>query len=270
MRPHEVARAPQLHVHLGEFEPIVCAAHGLETAASVFGQFIARHQDAVTLFGPASDAPSQLVQLRQPKALRTFNHHHRSIRNVHPHFDDRGGDHNVRRAVHKPLHLHVLRFRLHAPVDNADAVNRQRESPRKAFVPVHQVLVIQGGAFLNQWIDHVDLSPPLDFVFHELKDREACLVGAVYRLDGLPAGGHFIDDTHIQVTVSRHRQGPRDGRSRHDQHMRGGIGLGPQFAPLGNSESVLLIDDRQTQILELHAGFNQGVSPYEKVNLTAL
>ena len=201
------------------------------------------------------------MQLSQPEALGTFDDHHRCIGDVDAHFDDGGCYHDVARSICKTLHLHVLGLGLHSAVDDSNAEIREREPPRKALVAVHQVLVIQGGAFLNQRIDDVHLAPALDFVFHELEHRQPRLIGAVHGFDRLATGRHLIDDADVQVAVRGHGQRPRNGRSGHHQHVRCWVGLGPELAALRHAKSVLLIDNSESQTFELDAGFDEGMGP---------
>ena len=146
-------------------------------------------------------------------------------------------------------------------MDNSNAKIWEWEPPREALVAVHQVLVIQGGAFLNQRIDDVHLATALDFVFHELEQRQPRLVGAVHGFDRLATGRHLIDEADVQVTVRGHGQCPRNGRCGHNQHVRCRVGLGPELAALGYAKSVLFINDGEPQTLELDAGFDKGMGP---------
>jgi len=70
------------------------------------------------------------MQLSEPKALGTFDDHHRCVRDVYADFDDGCRNHDVTRSIRKSLHFHVFGLWLHSTVENTDAEIRKRESPR--------------------------------------------------------------------------------------------------------------------------------------------
>ena len=68
-------------------------------------------------------------------------------------------------------------------------------------------------------------------------------------------GRQLVDGRHIQVGVVAHGQRARNRRGRHHQEMRlltAGRHLGAQGQPLRHAKAVLLVDDRQRQVLEAH------------------
>ena len=78
--------------------------------------------------------------------------------------------------------------------------------------------------------------------------------------DRLAARRQFIDDRHVKVTVDRHCQRARNRRGGHHQHMgRCRAVLAPQAGALSDTEAVLLVDDGEAQVVELHGILNQGM-----------
>ena len=56
----------------------------------------------------APDAPTELVQLRQPESIRPFDEHHGRVRNVNPDFDHRGCDEDIDLAIAEGVHRRVF------------------------------------------------------------------------------------------------------------------------------------------------------------------
>ena len=67
----------------------------------------------------------------------------------------------------------------------------------------------------------------------------------------------------------RHQQRARDRRRRHDEHAGAALAaaLGLQGEALVHAEAVLLVDDGEGQVLELHVGLEQRVRADEDVDL---
>src|SRR5215218_9652413 len=77
--------APQAQVFLGNAEAILGFAHDLETRLSGFAKRRLVEKDTSRPFGASTDAAAQLMELREPKALRMLDHHHGRLRHVHAH-----------------------------------------------------------------------------------------------------------------------------------------------------------------------------------------
>ena len=66
----------------------------------------------------------------------------------------------------------------------------------------------------------------------------------------------------------RHQKCPRNGRRRHHQYIGVVVGaLGLQRHALVHAEAMLLVDDGDGDILELHVGLKKGVRAYQNVDL---
>ena len=124
---------------------------------------------------------------------------------------------------------------------------------------IHQIFIIDLFTFLDQGEDDVSLTPETDFLFDELHDHGPTVFESMYGLNGLAARWHLVHHTEIQVAISRHSQRSWDRCSRHHQYMWGDHSLLPEPGPLCHPKSMLLIDDSQTQIPELHLLFDQGM-----------
>ena len=88
-------------------------------------------------------------------------------------------------------------------------------------------------------------------------------------LNGFTPGGQLVNDTHIKVAIDSHGQGSRNGRCRHHEHVRRIVVLAPQLRPLRHAKTVLLIDNGEPQLTELHSVFNQRMRSHHNVHLSA-
>ena len=145
-------------------------------------------------------------------------------------------------------------------MQQADHDARQRRAQR--LVGRRGIGQVQCLAFLDQRADPVNLAP----LRHLGSDAFRHLVAPAVRNqlgdDGRSPRRQLVDGGNVQVRVVAHRQRARDRRGRHHQQMRflpGLLHLCPQRQPLGDAETMLLIDDGQAQIPELDLLLDHGV-----------
>ena len=80
------------------------------------------------------------------------------------------------------------------------------------------------------------------------------------RGDSLAARGKLDERARVEVAVDGHGDRARDRRGGHHQHVRAGVArLLPERVALLDAEPVLLVDDHQPQVGELHVLLEQGV-----------
>ena len=123
---------------------------------------------------------------------------------------------------------------------------------------------------LDERVDDIRLSAHAQLGAQGLVDVHAVLLVAQNRRHRLAARRKLVDDRYVQVAVDRHRQRARDGRCRHHQHMGWDHVLAPKAGALGNAEPVLLVDDRQPQVAELHGILYQGVCAHQQLYAAVL
>src|SRR5882672_10208171 len=114
------ARAAQLEIALRDLEAIRALEDHLQPGSRAVGQWLAIEQDADALARAAADPPAQLMELREPEALRALDHHQRSIRHVYADFDHGGADEEVSSASDKIRHHRRLLRGRESPVQQAD------------------------------------------------------------------------------------------------------------------------------------------------------
>ena len=94
-RAHDLARAADLQVVLGDLEAVVRLLHDPQPLARLLRLLVLREEDAVALGRAAPDAPAQLVELREAEALGVLDEHDRGVRHVDADLDDRRRDENL-------------------------------------------------------------------------------------------------------------------------------------------------------------------------------
>ncbi len=270
LRALDVARPAQLQVEVGDLEAVVGAHHRVEAFASFGAQLVFGHEDAVRLAAAPAHAAAQLVELRQPEAFRVLDDHHGGVGDVDAHFDDGGGEQDLRLVLGKPLHLEILVFRLHLAMHHPDAVPGWGKGARHGLVAGHQVQQVRLFRLLDEGIHHEDLPSFVDFPLHEAEQLEAIFLVQMFGYDGLSALWQLVDDGDVEVAVERHGQGARDGCGGHHQHMRWHDVFAPQLGTLLHPETVLLVDDGQTEVLEHDVVFDEGVCAHENIDVAAL
>ena len=276
------ARATNLQVAPGDLETIVGLHHRLEALACGFaqaralGRGVKQHADRRRR--TAAHAPAQLVQLRQAKALGVLDHHQRRIGHVHAHFDHRGTHQHRRVALHKAGHYRFFVGRCHARVQQAH-LGRLPIGPDHALHRRLQVGVGLGGvgqverlALFNQWADPIDLTPQFDLRADTLHHLVAARLVEQLGDHRRAPGWQLVQGGNIQVGVVAHGQGARNRRGRHHQQVwlhRLVAQLAAQRQTLGHAKAVLLVDDGQRQVLEMHLLLDDGVGAHHQLCLAA-
>ena len=76
----------------------------------------------------------------------------------------------------------------------------------------------------------------------------------------------LLDDAHVPDAAHRHIEGARDGGRRKGQHVDGGAHL-LEFFLMPHAEPLLLVDDAETEILELDVVLDEAVGADDHVDL---
>ncbi len=205
------------------------------------------------------------MQLRQPKALCTFDHHNGRIGDIHPHFNHRGGNQNTQLALLKCGHGRVLLLRWHLPVHQPnDTVPKPRAQGLEAFISSGKIHTL---TLLHQGADPIGLFPVshsalkvLNHLIHTLRvDKSG--------LDRLPPSWLLIKHRNIHIAILRQSEAARDRCRSHHKHICAHPLLA-QLQPLTHAKPVLLIHNRQPQIGKMHILLKDSMSSNKNVNLT--
>src|SRR6266550_2256056 len=87
--------------------------------------------------------------------------------------------------------------------------------------------------------------------------------------DLLPSGGQLVQHGQVEIPVDRLGQRPRDRRGGREQEMRIDALLA-QRRPLPHAEAVLLVDHRESELLERDAFDDEGVRADDDVERAGL
>ena len=169
------------------------------------------------------------MQLRQAEAVGVFNDHHRSIRDVDAHLDDRRGHHDLRIPINKPLHLEILVLGSQPAVADAEFVLRLGEVVQQGLISLLKRNHIRVLRLLDAGIDHINLSPKRNLLLHEHHDAVAVVAIDMISLHRLSSRRQLIDFGDIEVAVLRHGEGARDWCGGHHQGVRRNLGLLVEF-----------------------------------------
>ena len=85
--------------------------------------------------------------------------------------------------------------------------------------------------------------------------------------DGGATGGHLVDGGDVQVAVEGEGEGAGNGGGGHDEHVGGGLALAAEGGALHDAEAVLLVDDGEGQVGDLHGLLDEGVGAYDDVEV---
>ena len=265
-RANHITRAAHLQICLGNPKPVFRLPQHLQPAAAPFGQRRLIHQQTGRFRLAPPHAATQLVQLRQTKDFRPFDHHDRGVGNVHPHLDHRGRHQHLGLARLKLRHGGVFLRGRHLPMHQPHDPLAQNRA--QMFEPLFRRRQIQLFGFLDQRTHPVTLPPlgdgrphPAHDLLHPLDRDDGCL-------DRLPPGRFFIKDGDIHIPILRQRQAAWNGRRRHHHHIHRRP-LAAQLQSLAHTEPVLLVDHGQPKILKLHIFLKHRVRAHQHMDIPA-
>ena len=93
--------------------------------------------------------------------------------------------------------------------------------------------------------------------------------GVNLRLDGISVRRRRLYDAQVAGTDERELQGTRDGGCRHGERIDVRLHLA-QLLLGGHTELLLLVDDEQSEVTELHALADELVRTYYNIYLSVL
>ncbi len=210
----------------------------------------------------SADTTAELMELRDAEALGVADDHHRGVRYVNAHLDDRRGDQDVQHTRGKPAHDVRLFVGRETAVQHADLQGRERARGQLLVHLLHRsaACVVLGG---DARCDDEGLTPLRD-LFSDPLPRAIHPGRAGHLVDDggrhvSTAAGQLGDGRHVEVAEHGHRDRPWDGCGGHDEHVWMLVGAHSESVALLHAEPVLLVDDHQAEIGEVDALVEQGV-----------
>ena len=217
--------------------------------------FRRREQIGVGLVMRASDAPAQLVQLREAELVRAIDDHGVGVRIVDAGLDDRGAEKEVH-ALRGEVAHHALELALgHLAVREREARLGQQAGEPLAHALDRLHFVVQ----------EVDLAAALQLAHHRLADQ-ALGERRDERLDRQSLLGRRGDDRKVADAFQRHGERARDRRRGKREHVD--VGAQPlQRLLLAHAEAMLLVDDDEAHPRQLDVAAEQLVRADDDIEL---
>ena len=154
----------------------------------------------------------------------------------------------------------------HAAVHHGHVI--VREHLFDLFKSLFQGVQVEFLVLLDEGIDDICLTAFLQLLAHKLVHLETVRFMLQDRGNRFASRRQFINDRYVQIAIDRHRQCPRNGRCRHHEYMRRrGAVFAPQSGSLSHTKAVLLVDDSQSQVAELHRVLDEGMGANEYLQL---
>ena len=231
---------------------------GLQTflRAGFQALFAGREQVRIGLVVRSSDAPAQLVQLREAEPVGAVDDDGIGGRHVNAGLDNGRAEQYVESLVIEVAH-HLLQFALaQLPVGDGDARLGQQ---------LDQLLEHVLDSF-HLVVEVVHLAAPLQFAQHRFA-HQAVGITVHEGLDGQPLLRRRGDDGEIAQAFQRHGERARDGRGGEGQHIHLGAQRLQLFL-LSHAEAMLFVDDDQAQVLEVHILLDQLVRADDDIDFT--
>ena len=144
-----------------------------------------------------------------------------------------------------------------------------REHVLDLFKTLFQSMQVKFLVFLDERIDDISLTALFQLPSHKLIHLEAVGLMPEDGCHRLASRRQLVNDRDVQVAIDRHGQRPGDWGGCHDQHMgRRRAVLAPQAGTLRHAKAVLLVDDGEAKIMELHRVLDEGMGAYQYLQLT--
>ncbi len=259
LRPQEVAGAADLQVAQGDLEAgpqLGGLEDGLEALLGGLRQagLAVVDQVGVGQVCPSAHATAKLVDLGQPQLVGLVDDDGVDVGDVEARFDDGGAGQHVDAPVHEVEH-HLLQLVLrHLAVGDGD-LRLGHDLPQMASHVVDA---------LHAVVDEVDLAAAVELAQDGLADEPLVELRDV-GLDRQALLGRRLHGGHVADAAQGHVQSAGDRRGRERQHTH----LAPhllQALLVGHPESLLLVDDHEAQVLELHVLLDEAVGADDDVH----
>ena len=258
-RGQDAARSADLKVPHGDLEAGSEGSEvtdGGETLGGDFGQDLVLTEQEPGVCPPAgaADPSADLVQLRQSEMVRILHDKGVAVGDIHSRLDDGGTDEDIALPFHQLLPDFGEGFLVHLSVGHfhpgfRDHISQFVCRPVDGLHPVVQV---------------VHLTAAAEFSLDGVADGGFVVLRHI-GLDRMPVHRRVLDDAHVTDPAHCHVQRSRDRGSGKGEHIHIGELL-LEFLLVGNTEALLLVDDEQSQFLELNVLLEQPVRSHSNIH----
>ena len=212
------ARTADFQVFFGEEEAVVAFDEGVE---AVVGAVFPRQEEAVGGVCSASDAPAELVELRESESVGVFDNHDGRIGHINAHFDDRGGDKHVYIARFECLHHAFFVGGLHFSVEESDGEFGEYFCREFLMFGFGGFDFGERGGFFDEGQDDKNLPTFFDFLSRESEDGFSRVARrGDFGGDGDAIFGHFVEYGNIEIAKEGDGECARNRRCGEGEKVR--------------------------------------------------
>ncbi len=148
-----------------------------------------------------------------------FHHHDGSIGDIDPNLDDGCSNQDLDLSFLKLHHDGLFLIALHPAMKKANP-KLWKDFLLKVLSHSGGILKLQFFRLLYERIDDEGLAAFPHFFLDDSVNSRSCRFWKDFGLYGHPTRWHFVDQRNIEVSINRHRKGPRDRSCRHHQDIR--------------------------------------------------
>ena len=214
----EGARTADFQIFLGEEESVIALDEGIE---AVVGAVFPRQEEAVGGVCSASDAPAELVELRESESVGVFDNHDGRIGHINAHFDDRGGDKHVYIARFECLHHAFFVGGLHFSVEESDGEFGEHFCGEFLVFGFGGFDFGERGGFFDERQNDKNLPTFFDFLSRESEDGFSRVARrGDFGGDGDAIFGQFIEYGNIEIAKERDGECARNRRCGEREEVR--------------------------------------------------
>ncbi len=196
------------------------------------------------------------MQVAQSKVLCINDDDGIDVGHINPRLDDGGGNQQILLMIHKVCNHALQFFRIHLTMAHSNAY--------AGDLPLYQCLQLIN--ILNTVVHDKDLSVAAYLKVYRIAD-DLHIKGMYLRLHRITVRGRGANSREIPRPHQRELQCTRDGSCRHGERIHVYLQLFQLFLH-GDTEFLLLVDDEQSQIFELHILAHQSVCSDQDINFT--
>ena len=193
------------------------------------------------------------MELGEPEALGVLDDHDGGVRHIDADFNHCGGDEYLHFVALEASHRLLLGSGRHASVDEGDLI---AEDLLELGEPILGRDDVEHLALLDERRDPEGLRAFLDPRFEPGDDAIVLGDGEHGRVNLLATGGFLAQHARRHVAEMGEHETSRDRRGRHHQEV-GVLALVAQRQPLFDAEAMLLVHDREPEIVELDLRLEQ-------------
>ena len=213
----------------------------------------------------APDPPPELVKLRQAESVCVLDDHEIRVRNIDPYLDNGRRDEELHFSAAELLHHRRLLARRQPSMQEPHA--NSAELSRQLVGGLSRGLGVDLLRLLDQRENDISFAPLTQIPGNLIVRSLPLPLAEPECLDSLLSRGKLIENGDIELPVQRQGDRPRDRRCTHYQQVDGFSLLLDERA-LNHAKSVLLVDDRQAQLVERNGLLDEGMRPDDQVDLT--